>query len=144
MPSYIQIGDDPTRWYVSDPVNVGQLGQPLTIMVLAPIPGNLVISPKAPSVAVFEVSSPPPPALNITTSAATLYVPTAAGASAQHYGYVLSANAPQNLMVQIANAMRDGQRQAVPLSGGTLLLNGATLDFVVLKPGAAGDSSPHG
>jgi len=43
----------------------------------------------------------------------------------------------------------DGSRncghQTITLGGGgTLVLNGATLSFVVIQPGAIGDSSGHG
>ena len=145
MPSYIQIDDDPTRWYVSDTVNASQVtGQPLMIAVDAPLAGILVISPKCASVAIFDSNSPPPTSI-MTVPGPTIYVPTATGANAQHGGYELAANAPENLPQQIVTAMQNGHSLTVPLAGGgTLVLSGATLSFVVIKIGSVGDSSPHG
>ena len=145
MPSYIQIDDDPTRWYVSDTVSASQVtGQPLITGVDAPLVGILVISPKAASVAIFDSNSPPPtPLMGVPGS--TIYVPTATGVNAQHGGYELAANAPENLAQQIMTAMQNGHSLTVPLAGGgTLVLSGATLSFVVVKIGTAGGSSPHG
>ena len=145
MPSYIQIDDDPTRWYVSDTISPSQVtGQPLMVGVDAPLVGYLVISPKAASVAIFDSNSPPPATI-MTVPGPTIYVPTATGANAQHGGYELAANAPENLGPQIVAAMQNGHSLTVPLvGGGTLVLSGATLSFVVVKIGVAGGSEPHG
>jgi hypothetical protein len=145
MPTYLQIDDDPTRWWVSDTITASQLtGQPLVTAVDAPLTGIMVISPKAASVAVFATSSPPPADIN-APSGPTIYVPTATGANAQHAGYELPDNAPADLAQQIAAAMSNGKNQTITLAGGgTLVLSGATLSFVVIKLGAVGGSEPHG
>jgi hypothetical protein len=148
MPSYIQIDDDPTRWFVSDTVDASQVtGQPLATAVQAPLEGTLIISPKAASVAIFDSDTPfpPPGSIILGVPQSTIYVPTATGANAQHGGYELAPNAPDNLAQTIAAAMQSGHSVTVPLAGGgTLVLSGATLSFVVIKLGAAGDSSQHG
>ena len=157
MPYYIQIGDDPTKWWLAEPIQASQLaGQPLVLHTLAPIVGTLVLSPKSASVAIFDVPTATVPQ-PVENSAAAIYVPTAAGPTAADFGYelALGVNAAE-LASQIVTLMRDGGSQAITLGGsavgGTLVLNGATLGFVVIRPGAvleppgppAGDSSPHG
>jgi hypothetical protein len=146
MPSYIQIGDDPTRWWIADGFNASQLtGQPVLVTVNAPLAGTMVISSKFASLTIFGTSSPPPPEVN-TTPGPTIYVPTATGVNPAHGGYELpDSTSPPNLAEQIAAAMRAGHNQTVTLAGGgTLVLDGASLAFVVIKPGAVGDSSAHG
>jgi hypothetical protein len=146
MISYLQIGDDPTKWWLTESINASQVtGQPLSVTLVAPLFGTLVISPKSASVAIFDVDSPPPAVLNVTP-APLLYVPTGTGASAGHAGYELPSDVDLiGLAGQIATAMRDGHSQTVTLAGGgTLVLNGATLSFAVVKPGAVGGSEPHG
>jgi hypothetical protein len=146
--SYLQIEGDPTRWFPVNPFQASQLtGQPLSIPVIAPAQATLVISGKAGSVAVFEVpSSQPGP--TIEPQAPTIYVPTAAGLSAGRVGYDLPANVNlTDLANQIIASMKSGHTQAVILSGGgTLVLNGATLSFVVLCQAIVlgiGGSMPH-
>jgi len=156
MPSYIQVGDDPTKWWLPGQFQASQLtGQPLTIEVSAPVEGTLVLSPKSASVAIVEVpSATVPQALG---TAAAIYVPSAAGVSAANAGYELPASVIlANLPGQIMALMRDGFSTSIALGGsapgGTLVLNGATLSFVVvIKPVATNepaspvhDSSQHG
>ena len=147
MPSYIQIGGDPTRWFAPQSINPSQLeaGQPLSILVAAPIAGYMLLSPKSASVAVSDAGSaaPPPP---FDEPEATIYLPTSTGPSSGHLGYVLPPTTDvQNLENQVMAAMRNGHSQTIPLyGGGTLVLNGATVSFVVVKGGASGESSPHG
>jgi hypothetical protein len=152
MSSYVQIGDDPTKWWLEPPIKASQLtGQPLSVNVSVPVVGTLVLSGKAASVAVFEESSDPAPK-DLDVPIPTIYVPTPAGISEGHVGYELPASANQgSLANDIAAAMRDGHSQTVALggssSGGTLVLNGATLSFVVLcwqNPPAVGGATPHG
>jgi hypothetical protein len=134
MPSYIQIEGDPTKWWLPQPLNASQLtGQPLSLQVSAPAMGYLYLSPKFASVAVFDLPSGQAPG-SVNVAAASLYVPTAAGASVGHTGYGLSSAVNlDDLPNQILASMRSGQIQAVALSGGgTLVLNGATLSFAVI------------
>jgi len=148
MADYIQIGDDPTKWWLVQPFNANQLtGQPLMLDLAGPLGGWIVLSGRAASVAVFNEPDATVPA-DVTPAGGTIYLPTAAGASAHNYGYGLVINEAlggQNLAAEIATAMRNGTRLTIPLyGGGTLVINGATLTFAVLQPGALGGSSPHG
>jgi hypothetical protein len=108
----------------------------------------LILSGKAASVAVFDLPSGQAPGI-VNVSAASLYVPTAAGASVGHTGYGLSSAVNlDDLPNLIMASMQGGHIQTVALNGGgTLVLNGATLSFAVLVmqyPPVAGGSRPSG
>jgi hypothetical protein len=154
MSNYLQIAGDPTKWWPTDPFHASQLtGQPLSIPVNAPIQATLVLSGKSASVAVFDSPSgqtdPGPGTLE--PQVPYIYVPTASGLSAGHVGYELPTNVNlTDLANQIMASMRSGHSQAVTLggsdSGGTLVLNGATLSFAVLVTPIVlgiGGSMPH-
>ena len=147
MPCYIQIGDDPAKWWIAEQFPTDELtgGQPVSVTSLAPIEGLLVLSARSATVAVFNVTSgSPPPPLGLPGE--IIYVPTATGPSAGHVGYELAGDVdPTTLSGQIAGLMHSGRSQALALSGGgTLVLNGATLAFAVLAPVGIGGSTPHG
>lgn len=151
MTSYIQIAGDPTKWWPDQQFSASQLtGQPVSVQIISPVLGYLLISPRASSVAVFEVNQGPPEFQNITVPG--IYVPSAAGLAVGHAGYQLPTSADMgNLVGQITTSMREGHSQAVTLggtaSGGTLVLNGATLAFAVVfqgSPPAVGGPVPHG
>ena len=155
MTSYIQIAGDPTKWWPHQQFSASQLtGQPVSVQIISPVMGFLVISPRASGVAVFELNQAPPGLQSITVPG--IYVPSAAGLAVGHAGYQLPPSADLgNLAGQITTAMRNGHNQTVTLggiaSGGTLVLNGATLPFAVVFQGApsppppdAGGPVPHG
>jgi hypothetical protein len=146
MSCYLQIEGDPTKWWIQDQVPANELtaGQPLTVTSLAPIEGILVLSPRSATVAVSNVPGSPPASLAIPGE--IIYLPTAAGPSAGHVGYEVAAGVDAaGLSGQIAGAMHAGQRLTIALaSGGTLVLNGATLSFAVLAPIGVGGATPHG
>jgi hypothetical protein len=141
---HIQIGDDPTIWWLAEPIQPGQLTQPLGVTTWYPIRGMLVLSPRASHVAIFT----PPPVLVPAplTGPGGLYLPTATGPSEGHIGYELAGQDPGVLGEQIQALMHSGQSQVITLggAGGTLVLNGATLSFAVTGPAAIGGSTPHG
>lgn len=143
MACHIQIGDDPTIWWLAEQIQPSQLSQPLSVLTWYPIRGTLVLSPRASNVAIFT----PPPVLvpNPLSGPGGLYLPTATGPSAGHIGYQLAGQDPAALAEQIQALMRSGQSQTITLgAGGTLVLNGATLPFAVTGPAAIGGSTPHG
>ena len=143
MACHIQIGDDPTIWWLAEQIQPSQLSQPLGVLTWYPIRGTLVLSPRASNVAIFT----PPPVLvpNPLSGPGGLYLPTATGPSAGHIGYQLAGQDPAALAEQIQALMRSGQSQTITLAaGGTLVLNGATLPFAVTGPAAIGGSTPHG
>jgi hypothetical protein len=147
MACHIQIGDDPTIWWLVQPIQPSQLTQPLSVLTWFPIKGILVLSPKAAHVAIFD---PPPvlvPTPIQTPGGSSIYLPTAAGVSAGHAGYALPGTVdPGVLAEQIQTLMHNGQSQTITLggTGGTLVLNGATLSFAVTAPNTLGGSMPHG
>jgi hypothetical protein len=145
MACHIQIGDDPTIWWLAEPIQPSQLTQSLTLLTWYPIRGTLVLSPKASHVAIF---SPPPVLIPPPLSGpGGLYLPTATGPSAGHIGYQLPGTVdPAVLAEQIKTLMSNGHSQTITLggTGGTLVLNGATLTFAVTGPAAIGGSTPHG
>ena len=144
MACHIQIGDDPTIWWLAQQIQPSQLTQPLGVVTWYPIRGTLVLSPKAAHVAIF---SPPPVLVPTPLSTSGIYLPTAAGVSAGHAGYALPDNVdPGVLAEQIQTLMRNGQSQTITLggAGGTLVLNGATLSFAVTAPNSLGGPTPHG
>jgi hypothetical protein len=156
MANYIQIGDDPTTWWLNQPLNPDQLtGQPLALALAAPLSGTLVLSGRSASVAVFEVPDATVPGV-VNPGVAAIYLPTAAGPSAGHYGYALPPGVNVAVLaMEIATAMTNGTRVTITLNGGgALVLDGATLSFVVVQPGELApvhapvspvhDSSPHG
>jgi hypothetical protein len=141
---HIQIGDDPTIWWLAEPIQPNQLTQPLSVTTWYPIWGCLVLSPRATHVAIFT----PPPVLvpSCPPGPVGIYLPTAAGVSAGHTGYELAGQDPGVLAEQIQALMRNGRSQTIPLggAGGTMVLNGATLPFAVTGPAAIGGPTPHG
>ena len=156
MANYIQIGDDPTTWWLNQPLSPSQLtGQPLALALAAPLGGTLVLSGRSPSVAVFDVPEAAVPGI-VNPGVAAIYLPTAAGPSAQNYGYALVPGVNAGILaMEIATAMTNGTRVTIPLNGGgALVLDGAMLSFVVVQPGEEApvrapvspihDSSPHG
>jgi len=147
MAVYIQIGDDPTKWWLVQPLNANQLtGQPLMLDLAGPLGGWIVLSGRVASVAVFNVPDATVPA-DLNPTGGCIYLPTGTGASTHNFGYALSTNeamGTQNLGNQITTAMHNGTRLTIPLyGGGTLVINGATLDFAVVQPGALGGGTPH-
>jgi hypothetical protein len=149
MPSYIQIEGDPAKWLVNQSFDVAQLGsQALSVQVTAPLEGTLLVSPQAASVAVFEQPAEGARSAPLPHTAPAIYVPTATGPSECSLGYELPSSVGlQNLASQIVTIMREGDSQTVALGGaepvGTLVLNGATLSFVVLSPPTAEPEGPE-
>jgi hypothetical protein len=107
----------------------------------------LVLSPKSASVAIFDVPSATFPS-SFPVETPLIYVPTATGPSAGHVGHALPETANVlDLANQVMTSMREGHSLSITLggSGGTLVLNGATLSFVVVQGGAlGGGATPSG
>lgn len=156
MSRFLQIDDDPTKWLLDPPTDASSLtGQTPRFQVKAPLAGTLLLSSRvAASAAVFDLPAEgaAPSALAIATP--VIYVPTGTGPSAGSAGYELPPFVVlPDLADQIATSMRDGSSQTIALGGtefgGTLVLNGAALSFVVLCPatsagGVLGDPSGTG
>src|SRR5260370_18793103 len=143
MACQIELGDDPTLGWLVEPIQRGQLTQPLTVLTWYPIRGTLVLSPRATNVAIF---SPPPVLVPPPLSGpGGLYLPTATGPSAGHIGYELPGTTdPGVLAGQIKALMSSGHSQTITLggAGGTLVLNAETLSFAVTPPNTRGGATP--
>jgi hypothetical protein len=135
------IQGDPTLWSLAKPFDAStfvQSSAPESIDVLAPLAGTLLLSVKAAgSVAVIQ---PPAGAIPTDYKSAVpfLYLPKPAGFRSINDTYPLPASTNlANLMGQITGTMDQGSRLAVELDRGlirALVLNGATLPFVVVCP----------
>jgi hypothetical protein len=144
MSDYFQVEGDPTNWWPTQPVQPSQLtGQALTIQVTAPLAGALLLSPNA-SVAIFNQSSATAPGY-LPLANPAIYLPTATGPSAVSAGYALPASVDLgNLASQITTVLHNGTSQTIALAnGGSLVLSGAELSFVVLCPATA-TAAPSG
>jgi hypothetical protein len=140
MTTYLQIGGDPTMWLPAEPVDLSQLREgPVPVPIIAPLFGTLLISSRAASIALVDPGDKGPVPSDAIVLVESLYVPTATRASQSFTGYQLAPGTNlADLQTQITALMRKGTSQAIPLGGGTLtgevVLNGATLPFVVLAP----------
>ncbi len=140
MTTYLQVGGDPTLWVPEQPVNPSQLTAPtVSVPIIAPLFGTLLISSKAASIALVDPGDAGAIPSDADVLVESLYVPTATGASRSFTGYQLAPGTNlADLQTQIATLMTKGTSQAIPLGGvplhGVVVLNGATLPFVVLAP----------
>jgi hypothetical protein len=160
----LKIGADPTRW-LTEGADFGAMAAeldqsgPVTVAVAGPLQGTLVLSvPRAGTVALVPPmpgegshpsDKPPPVQPHVPVSpqaqvpqGPALYLPTVTGA-AQIPGYALPSDTDLGALQQgIITAMTDGSTLTVPLGmsvaspGGMVMLNGASLAFVVICPAA--------
>jgi hypothetical protein len=151
----IGIGDDPNIWKLSQDIDASTLTaspQLFSAEVVSPLAGTLLVSlTAAASIALYDVPPMPPVTHPVFPNGGgimdppSLYLPSVtalnAGTSSE---YLLQYRLPYgtdlpSLESEIAAAMSDGTCCTVPFSGtttsGVLVLNGATLPFVVLCPG---------
>jgi len=129
MACHIQIGDDPTIWWLAEQIQPSQLTQPLGVLSWYPIRGNLVLSPKAAHVAIFT----PPPVLVPTplSGPGGLYLPTATGPSAG------TLSLPSTLARSAAGLTRDGSARppnSRPSPETTMVLPAPVSPVTTLKP----------
>jgi hypothetical protein len=152
MSEYLRIQGDPNIWELGEPVDEASLtsGKPIQVTTLAPLAGTLVLAARAAaSVVLFN----PPPVGVIPSDAKLptpfLYLPAATKINPDPPpGYPLTAETDlAALAVDIATAMSEGTFYAVGFAGGVqygapyngvLLLNGATLPFVVICQASPG------
>ncbi len=149
MSQLMWIEGDPNIWRLRDDVSAADLSEsrePFRVTVLSPLEGTLLLSPKA-SVALYDTLSPNHPVHPngcIHLRVPSLYLPTMTvlktrPVSAYQVEFPLrpETNLAQ-LEREIAAAMTHGRSHKVPFNSvdetGILVLNGATLPFVVLCP----------
>jgi hypothetical protein len=151
MPSILRIEGDPVSWIVPDAEIEGvaqqlaQSGGPVTLQVVAPLRGRLVLSAQsAGSVALLaqpKVVGWIPSYFRVAS--AHLYVPSATGPTVDFPGYSLAQSADLDTLQQdVVAAMSDGSSIRVQVSdgieSGVLVLNGAALSFAVFCPPTPG------
>jgi hypothetical protein len=152
MTTYLQISGDPTMWMPAQVPQSSQLTAPtVSVPITAPIIGTLLISSKAASIALVNTGDGGGVPSDFTVPVESLYVPTGTGVSQGFTGYQLPAGTNlAQLQTQIATLMTEGTSQTVTLGDtpftGVVVLNGATLPFVVLASVNAGSvlSEPSG
>jgi hypothetical protein len=149
----LQIGTDPTVWAVAASQDaIAGAASPVAWPVVHPVAGQLVLSPGH---AGSLVVGPSPPAAGAAQPAASggisprgvihapgagappgavVHLPSSTATTAASPGQQLEPGSQvANVQQDIVTAMTKGTRVSFPLnSGGTLVLDGATLAFAVL------------
>jgi hypothetical protein len=135
--TYLQIADDPTTWQLSEPAGASALTsqQPFQAAVVAGRNGTLILSSRAAPSAVLSGVGNAIPSGGQPGSPPYLYLPSSAGLKPTTPGYELPEGADlAALQAEITTAMTQQTSCTVQTRDGVLLLNGATLAFVVLFP----------
>ena len=142
----LRIGTDPTVWLVPQDLDISALAQqlaagPVVLPVSIPLQGTLVVSARNAGAVSFTVPGPHgshPTGAQLPSPA--IHLPSAAAPTRDAPGDTLPRGTDMDqLQRDIVAAMTDGtfltvQTSSVP--GGALVLNGATLAYAVLCPGA--------
>jgi hypothetical protein len=146
MAGFLRIEGDPTTWSVTTVIGPRELasGTPVALGVDEPLAGTLLLSPRAAGSTVLLPSAfgghgHVPNGAILPKDQACIYVPSTTGPDPlcnpqRHYLLALSMN-PAALLAEITAAMGAGTFVIVALAEeGRIVLNGATLPFVVLTP----------
>jgi hypothetical protein len=141
---FLKIGNDPTTWKLSAPIDAAALASsgdaPFCATIVEPRTGTLLLSTRAAaSVVLWGVGGATPNGGEFMAQP-FLYLPSVTGLTATASGsmYELAAGTELTaLAAQITTAMSESQPCTVQLSDGVIALNGATLPFVVLFEAAA-------
>jgi hypothetical protein len=138
---FLQIGTDPTLWSVSDDTpgalakRLEQAAGPVAVRVSGPLKGRLLLSARA-TTAWIGAPGGTHPIGELPKTRPVIYLPSITAAT-MYSGYPLDPSETlAGLEKQISTAMADEKSLIVKLSGGQLVLGGATLAFVVLAEGA--------
>jgi len=142
---FLKIDDDPTNWKLSEQIAAEALtssgNAPFQATIVAPRTGILLLSGRAAASAVLWGVGGATPNGGEFMAESFLYLPSKTGltSTAPQSMYELPAGTQlDGLAAQIAAAMSEGQTCTVEYSGGVIVLNGATLPFVVLFQAATG------
>jgi hypothetical protein len=143
--TFLRIGTDPTAWALenTEPDTVAaQLSQatgPVVLPVVAPLQGDLVVSPSA--AAAISVQRPSPahgahPSHIALPRWPVLYLPSSTGPTDVSPGYPLDPDTDLAAQEHDIIAAMSGRTflsiRVADVQGGVVLLNGAALDFAVL------------
>jgi hypothetical protein len=138
----LQIEGDPTIWVLSEPIDAPALtvsAEPFRAAISAPRAGTMLLSSRAAAGAVLTgVGGVTPNGSGIVTPA-SMYLPSVTGLKLSSPGYQLPAGT--NLAAlegEITAAMSQSTFLTVECLDGVVVLNGATLPFVVLFPAVTG------
>jgi hypothetical protein len=148
MTAQLQIGTDPTCWYLPpseyDTVAAGlaQPGTPIAVDVLAPLQGRLVLSPRAAGSVALTLPVTPVgwvPGGICKPTVPLLRLPSSAGPTHDNPGYLLAADTDVAALEQKLIAAMSGPESVVTLAldvpapgKGVLRVSGATLTYAVL------------
>jgi hypothetical protein len=142
---FLKIGDDPTNWKLSEPIDAAALipsgNAPFSATIVAPRTGTLLLSGRAAASVVLWGLGGATPNGGPFMVQPFLYLPSVTGLTSTAPGsmYALSGGTElQAVAAQITTAMSQGQPCTLQLSDGVAVLNGATLPFAVLFEAAAG------
>ena len=142
---FVQIGSDPTAWVLENAdldtvaAQLSQATGPVVLPVIAPLQGDLVVSPTA--AATISVQRPGPthtwhPSHIALPQSSVLYLPSLVSPTQDSPGYPLAPGTDLAALEQdIVAAMSGGTFLSIQVSdiqGGVVLLNGAVLEFAVL------------
>jgi hypothetical protein len=141
----LQIEGDPTTWLLRNPIDASALTsqQPFQATIVAGLNGTLtlgrngtlILSSRAAASAVLSGIGNAIPSGGHLVSPSFLYLPSATGLKPGTPGYALPPETdPAALQNEITAAMSQSEFCTIPSSSGVLVLNGATLPFVVLFP----------
>jgi len=140
----LTIEGDPTTWVLQEPINDSELqqsGQPFVATITSPRPGTLLLSCRAvASVLLGSPLSAPSGGGSIWSDDSPLprswlYLPTDAGLTPNSRGYALPVGTNlTDLQSDITTAITAGTFATIPVSVGTVVLNGATVPFAVILP----------
>lgn len=136
---YLQIQGDPTTWKLSEPIDASALTseQPFQATILAGRSGTLILSGRAMASAALSGVGNAIPSGAEPVSLPFLYLPSTAALEPDRLGYALPEGTNLSaVQAEITAAMGQGTVCTVPSNDGVLVLNGATLPFVVLFPAA--------
>ena len=152
MDAELQIGNDPAVWFFDgadyDRVAAGlaQPGAPLTVEVVAPLKGTLILNPQAAGQVTLERPVEPVgwnPSGAYLPRSPLLYVSSAAGPTRSHPGYTLAAGYTvaglerDILAAMTGRTMLSVKLEVGPSGKGVVALSGATLGYAVVCPAAA-------
>jgi hypothetical protein len=137
----LTIEGDPTTWVLTGWISESELqqsGAPLAATITSPRSGTLLVSCRAIASVVLGIQMNPGGPIWTDDSPiprSWLYLPTDAGLTPNSRGYALATGTDlTDLENDIRTAMRSSTFAAIPLSVGTVVLNGATLPFAVILP----------
>jgi hypothetical protein len=136
--AFLKIDDDPTSWTLSEPIAAAALtpsgNAPFRATIVEPRTGTLLLSSHAAASVVLSGVGGATPNGGGIIAQPFLYLPSVTGLTSKAPGsmYALPATTDlEALEIDITTAMTQSKPCTIELSDGIIVLNGATLPFVV-------------